>query len=105
MPAPRVSRGDMSKSDSSSFSTPNTSPGGEYVTRLVIIRNHLAPWGSISIASKPISEDQIVGCDASIFTFGLGCGHCLGICSTVDMFRFCVLSLHREVAGVRQYTR
>ena len=48
--------------------------------------------------------DQSVGCVASTFTFGLGCGH-FGIRSTVGLCRFCVLSLHREVDGVRQYTR
>ena len=41
---------------------------------------------------------------ASTLTFDLGYGHCLGILSTVDLCRFCVLSLHREVGGVRQYT-
>ena len=51
-----------------------------------------------TFASRPI------GCVASTFTFGLGCGH-FGIRSTVELCRFCVLSLHREVGGVRQYTR
>ena len=41
----------------------------------------------------------------SALTFGPGCGHCLGIRSTVDLCRFCVLSLHREVVGVQQYTQ
>ena len=49
-------------------------------------------------------DTQSVGCVASTFTFGLGCGH-FGIRSTVELCRFCVLSLHREVGGVRQYTR
>ena len=34
---------------------------------------------------------------------GLGCGH-FGIHSTVELCRFCVLSLHWEVGSVRQYT-
>ena len=35
---------------------------------------------------------------------GLGCGYCFGICSTVDLCRFCVLLLHMDVGGFRQYT-
>ena len=37
--------------------------------------------------------------------FDLGCGHWLGIRSTVKLCGLRVLSLHREVGGVRQYTR
>ena len=33
----------------------------------------------------------------SMLTFGLGCGLCQVVCSTVDLCRFCVFSLHREV--------
>ena len=59
------------------------------------------PW---QVLSRPIGWDQSVWCVASTFTFGLGCGHRVGIRSTVELCRFCVLSLHREVGGVRQYT-
>ena len=44
-------------------------------------------------------------CVACTLTFDLGCERCPGICSAVNLCRFCVLSLHREVGGVRQYTR
>ena len=102
MPAPRVSRGDMSKSDSLSFSTPNTSPGGQYVTRLVIIRNRSAPRGSICVAFRRIGSDQCVGRVASIFTSlvfdagtvlgsvatlscaGFMCCHCTGRWAVLD---------------------
>ena len=47
---------------------------------------------------------QSAWCVASTLTFDLGCGHGFGICCTVDLCRFCVLSLHREVVGVKQYT-
>ena len=47
-------------------------------------------------------EDLSVLCVASTLTFDLGCRHCLGIRSTVDLCRFCELSLHREVGGIRQ---
>ena len=43
-------------------------------------------------------------CFASTSPFELGCGHCLGIRSTVDLCRFCVLPLYREVSDVSQYT-
>ena len=56
-------------------------------------------------ASRPIGSDQSNGCVTSTFAFGLGCGHCLGIRSTIELCRFCVLSLHKEAGGVRQYTR
>ena len=49
--------------------------------------------------------DQSFWYVASTMTFGLGCGHCFVIYYTVDLRRFCVLSLHREVGGVRQYIR
>ena len=45
------------------------------------------------------------GSVASTLTFGLGCGHSLGIRSNCELCRLCVLSLHNEVGGVRQYTR
>ena len=57
-------------------------------------------------ASRPIGEDQSEWCVASTLTFDLGCGHCFGIRSTVvALCMFCVFSLHRDVGGVRQYTR
>ena len=37
-------------------------------------------------------------------TFELECGHCLGIRSTFDLCRFCVLPLYREVGDFSQYT-
>ena len=50
--------------------------------------------------SQPIGYDQSVWCVVSTLTFDFGCGHCLVIRSTVDLCRFCVLSLQREVGGV-----
>ena len=49
-----------------------------------------------------LAKVKVFGCVASTFTFGLGCGHCFGIRSIVSCAGF-VLSLHREVGGVRQY--
>ena len=66
--------------------------------------DHYVGYDGRGMASLPIGIDQGVWCVASTLTFGLGCGHCFGICSTVELCRFCVLSLHREVGGVRQYT-
>ena len=37
--------------------------------------------------------------------FDFGCGHCFGIGSTVDLRRFCVLSLYREVGGFQKYAQ
>ena len=51
-----------------------------------------------------LSCELMFGCVASTFTVRLGCGH-FGIQSTVELCRFCVLSLHKEVDSVRQYTR
>ena len=56
-----------------------------------------------SSASWPIGKGQSVFRVANKLTFDLGCGHCFGIRSTIDMCRFCVLPLHREVGGVRQH--
>ena len=58
------------------------------------------------IASQPIGEDQSVGCVASTLIFDLGCGHCIGICSTANLCRFCLVYCNctSEVDGVRQYT-
>ena len=58
----------------------------------------------VTQASRPIGSDQSVGCVASTFAIGLECGHCLGICTTVELCRACVLSLHKEAGDVRQYT-
>ena len=45
-------------------------------------------------------EDLSVLCVASTLTFDLGCRHCLGIRSTVDLCRFCALPLCRELGRV-----
>ena len=49
--------------------------------------------------SLPNGQGQSVGCVACTFTFDLGCGH-FGIRTTIELRRFCVLSLRREVVGV-----
>ena len=49
-------------------------------------------------------QKQCCVCFQHIY-LGFGCGHCFCIRSTVDLYRFCVLLLHMDVGGVRQYTR
>ena len=39
-----------------------------------------------------------------MLSFDLRCGQCLGVHCTDDLRWLCVLSLHREVGGVRQCT-
>ena len=74
---------------------------------LFIGKKNFSMMQSYSRVNKhwPIGEDQRVWCVASTLTFGNRCGHCFGIRSTIDLCRFCVLSLHREVGGVTKYTR
>ena len=60
---------------------------------------HLIASQSIWLGSKCLVCCQLT------FGLGCGCGHCFGIRSTVELCRFCVSSLHREVGGVRQYTQ
>ena len=63
---------------------------------------HNSIWIGVSLGIVP--SDESAWCVASTLAFGVGCGHCFGIRSAVDLCRFCVLSLHREVGGVWQFT-
>ena len=56
------------------------------------------------LASQPIGKYQSLWCVASTLSFDLRCGQCLGVHCTDDLRWLCVLSLHREVGGVRQCT-
>ena len=59
------------------------------------------PWGSISLLAKI----KVLGVLPAHLPLVLDAGTVYGIRSTVELYRLCLLSLHREVGGVRQCTR
>ena len=52
------------------------------------------------ISLLSMAKIEVLGVLPFILTYDVGCGHCFRILSTVDLCRFCVLSIHREVGSV-----
>ena len=65
----------------------------------ILLTNH-TDWVIDSGYKHPSAYKQLLGLLAKVKMLDSGT-----VLVSVDLCRFCVLSLHREVGGVRQYTQ